>query len=331
MRTRLLRGPGYLCACAWMLLCAAPTDGAAAGSITLVSQERIVEASASTPAWTDSKARSSPDAGAFAETLTAFSTFTGCLTWPLSLRDDGPVVGNPCITISASANASQDSFITSLDGVLDVRARGSMSRSLTGTSSARSRLTSTFVVEGGVPFALEGEGMLAQATLVGPGGTIVDTGSMQGNVAHAGYLAAGTYTLVVEAAGLFGNYDVRFTAGAAASDGPRCSVRTTQRSYGVGDVVGLSQLRIENPTSQPRFVEVKMWLRLPDGNLVPGRNDGADGSIVVPAGAVQNFGPLDVMGVSPELAQGVWEFGCRLLDPVTGQQLDLSTDVFEIE
>jgi hypothetical protein len=75
---------------------------------------------------------------------------------------------------------------------------------------------------------------------------------------------------------------------------------------------------------------MKMWLQLPDGSLIPARNDGADGSMPLLGGTDQNFGPVDVMGVGPETAQGLWEFGCRLLDPVSGRQLYENNDLFEI-
>ena len=253
-----------------MRLCAAAADAAAAGPGTPVSHERVVEATASSPAGTYTKSRSSVDEGSFAESIAANS------------------------------------------------------------SGARCRLATTFVVEGTVAFSLQGNLRLGRTMLTGPAGVVFESGSIDGPISHAGFLTEGTYTFVAEAVGLFADFDVRFSAGGTPVEGPRCTVRMTRSSYGSGLTVAASVLRIENPLPHPVFVEVKMWLRLPDGSLIPARNDGADGSVVLPGGMTQNFAPLDVMGVGPQTAPGVWEFGCRLLDPVTGEQLSKSTDLFEI-
>lgn len=324
----------YLCASVWALACAAPIDAAAAGSVTLLSQERIVEATASSPSGTDAKSRTSVDAGPFSDAVSASSTFTGCLSAAeppsLGTNQGGLVHGDACVTFTASASASQDSLIVADDGAVEVRARGSMSRSI-NEATARSRLTSTFLVEGTVPFILQGDGALSRVSLSGPTGAVFDFSITQGDVSQAGYLTEGSYTLVLEAAGLFGNFNIRFTADAVGeSDGPRCSIRMTRPSYGVGDVVAASQLRVDNVAADPVFVELKMWLRLPDGSLIPARNEGADGSLVLQGATTYNLGPLDVMGVGPDLPQGLWEFGCRLLNPVSGQQLYENNALFEI-
>jgi hypothetical protein len=38
-----------------------------------------------------------------------------------------------------------------------------------------------------------------------------------------------------------------------------------------------------------------------------------------------------VFGVDPETASGPYEFGCRILDAVTGEKLDENRYVFEVE
>ena len=181
-----------------------------------------------------------------------------------------------------------------------------------------------------VPFILQGDRLFGQITLTRPGGTVFDVPGAQGNVSEAGYLTEGSYTLVAEIASLFGNFNIRFTAGSTPSDGPRCTVRMSRPGYNVGDIVSASLLRVENPLPDPVFVELKMWLRLPDGSLIPARNEGADGSVAVYGGTTQDFGPLSVMGVGADIPQGLWEFGCRLLDPVSGQQLSENNDLFVI-
>ena len=60
-------------------------------------------------------------------------------------------------------------------------------------------------------------------------------------------------------------------------------------------------------------------------------NAGADGSIVLPPGFDHDFGPLALLPVTPGLPGGSWELNCRLLDPVTGEELALDVNPFEIE
>ena len=76
-------------------------------------------------------------------------------------------------------------------------------------------------------------------------------------------------------------------------------------------------------------VELKVWIRLPDGQLVSAANSGADGSVATWGGAVTY--PLDLFPVGPETAPGIYELGCRLLNPLTGEKLDEHTFVFEVK
>jgi hypothetical protein len=88
--------------------------------------------------------------------------------------------------------------------------------------------------------------------------------------------------------------------------------------------------RFENPQPAAVPIETRTWLQVPDGRFVPAQRRGADGAQIIPAGASHNFGPLAVMGVASDTARGSWEFGCRILHPVTGHQLDEDADRFEI-
>ena len=90
-------------------------------------------------------------------------------------------------------------------------------------------------------------------------------------------------------------------------------------------------LRLANPGPNPVPVEWKLWLIIPDGTLVPIINLGADGSLVLPPGFDQDFGPVPLFPVTANTPLGTYELNCRLLDPVTGRQLALDLNPFVIQ
>ncbi len=127
------------------------------------------------------------------------------------------------------------------------------------------------------------------------------------------------------------SFDVRFTAGKNTGVSPRCVIQLSQPSYTYGEVVTASVLRVENPRPEPVPMELKIWLRFPDGLILPAKNIDADGSLVVPGATSREFGPQPLMGVNTDTAFGLHEFGCRLLDPLTGKLLSEDRDLFEIQ
>ena len=295
------------------------------GSITALAQERVVTASASgaTPVR-----KESVDMGPFAETASATGWTVFC--------------AGICVTLPVSGSAAQRSLLTVTQHALELRA--SMSASgisvpRAGGGSGTARVRSTFAVETDVPYILESEGS---------GGTSVVLEDAQGQrieehvnrtepIAHRGRLTAGSYTLTAQTSPGFdggalsgsASLDVRFTAGGAAVPRPRCIIELTAPHYRTGEVVKASRLEVANQ-HVTRPVELKVWLRRPDVIEVPAHNAGADGSVAIPEGTTQNFGPLDVMGVDDATERGLYEFGCRLLNPITGEQLDEDSDLFEV-
>jgi hypothetical protein len=278
------------------------------GLVRTISQERVIQVP-----LTAQGTRIETGLGAFADERSSFS------------------VAPPGFVISA--HADQASMIASMpDGTLEIRATGGVvaSSNFGARPVATSKLTSRFLVEGVVPYVLEADtAIFAAITLSNEFGPI-DVGDLGDHRPTRGLLGAGTYTLVVEATGGMGGFDVRFTAGARPIAGPRCMIDMSRPSYGAGSVVTASLMLVQNPTAAAVPVEVKMWLRRPDGLIVPARNDGAAGDVSVPGAISHNFGPLAVMGVDAESVAGIWEFGCRLLNPETGEQLDEDSDLFEI-
>lgn len=117
-----------------------------------------------------------------------------------------------------------------------------------------------------------------------------------------------------------------------APTGPGCEVQTDQAAYVDGETVSVTVFRISNADATAAAVELKLWL---GGAALPAPigllNFGADGSVQFPAGLDVNLGPFDLLTVSPALPRGDYEIGCRILNPVTGQQRSLSVAAFGIQ
>jgi hypothetical protein len=59
-------------------------------------------------------------------------------------------------------------------------------------------------------------------------------------------------------------------------------------------------------------------------------NVGADGLYVLTPGVDEEYGPLDLLTVTPELPGGRYEFSARVLDPVTGEVLNENIQSFDV-
>jgi hypothetical protein len=110
-----------------------------------------------------------------------------------------------------------------------------------------------------------------------------------------------------------------------------CDVQMSSGTYGDGDLVQVASWRLANLGDEPRPVEMKVWLRLPGPGAVPIVSDGSAGEFVLPPGFDIVVGPFDLFPVGPGVPLGAYEFGCRLLDPVTGESLDLDAHAFSVE
>jgi hypothetical protein len=227
-------------------------------------------------------------------------------------------------------------------GALELRALTSssgISIPRAGGGSGTSRVRSTFAVDGEVPYILQSDASGSTLLVLedANGRRVEEHVNRAAPFTHRGRLAPGSYTLTAQTAtesfgtlGTGGRLDVRFTVGPEAEARPRCIVEMTATGYGFGDVVTAARLEVANQHATTP-VELKMWLRLPDRREVPVYNAGADGSVAAPESASHNFGPLDVMGVDDATPRGLYEFGCRLLNPTTGEQLNEDSDLFEVQ
>jgi len=104
--------------------------------------------------------------------------------------------------------------------------------------------------------------------------------------------------------------------GAPNTAGVGCDVQLSQAVYHNGDMFS-GQLRLTNRVSVAVPVEIKVWLRVPSSQAYPLANVGADGSVILPP-LLDTTAPLNVFQVTAPVPRGVYELGCRLLDPTTG-------------
>jgi uncharacterized protein (TIGR03437 family) len=111
---------------------------------------------------------------------------------------------------------------------------------------------------------------------------------------------------------------------------PALEIEMTQNIYTLGQMVTASRYRLKNPRAAPAFVELKVWWE--DSRLVPTRvvNQGADGSYVLPANFIYDFGPVSIFQVSSSMPPGNYEFSSRVIDPVTGELLSEDLNPFAI-
>jgi hypothetical protein len=101
-------------------------------------------------------------------------------------------------------------------------------------------------------------------------------------------------------------------------------------SFNNGETVIAQTLRLGNPGEILLAVAIKMWLGVPGGPPIGVVNVGADGSVQMPAGFDQNFGPVPLFTVTPALPRGNYEFSCRLFHPVTFEQFAEDLNPFTI-
>ena len=304
---------------------------AAADPVTLLMLERGVTASATSGA-PDADAVVSTATGPFTHDVNAYSGQTVCLPF-----------GGKCVTYSARGTASQSSLVSVReDGTFEVRAHGSATASVSfsGEARAASRLLAAFAVDSEVDFVLQASGTgAAFAMLEDDQGRVIGAGDLTTGVERSGQLAPGTYTLRLAAEAvvatpadyrLAADLDVRLSVAGRRPDAVSCRVRLERPDYIAGERVVTTLTRIANNGAQAVPVELKMWLGLPGGVRLVARNDGADGSVVIPPAAGMDFAPFEVLAVDAQTAPGLYELGCRLLDPVSGRELAGDSDLFEV-
>jgi hypothetical protein len=108
------------------------------------------------------------------------------------------------------------------------------------------------------------------------------------------------------------------------------TITISKPSFINGDRVEASEFRLRNQGSAVAC-EIKVWLSVPGIDPISVLNLGSDGSLVVPAGTNQDFGPLTLFTVSDGLPRGNYEFSSRLIDPVRGSTISEDRNPFLIQ
>ncbi len=98
----------------------------------------------------------------------------------------------------------------------------------------------------------------------------------------------------------------------------------------IGEIVTAEVFRIGNPDLEPVAVEIKAWFEVPDNDPVSIINFGADGSIVLSPGFDLDLGPFPLLPVTAGLPRGDYQLNCRFLSPITGKELALDVNPFEV-
>jgi hypothetical protein len=113
--------------------------------------------------------------------------------------------------------------------------------------------------------------------------------------------------------------------------GPTCLVTLNGGNYTNGQDVIAQSVLISNPTTSPIPVEFKYWIGQPGTSLLAFASGGHDLSVVLPPGMAQEVGPISLGVVQPEYARGLYTFGCKFLNPVSGNVLTQTTRVFNLQ
>lgn len=112
---------------------------------------------------------------------------------------------------------------------------------------------------------------------------------------------------------------------------PACDIQLSQAAYVDGEVVTADIFKLTNAGPEPVPIEIKTWFDLRDGVTSGHLTAGHDGSIVLPPGFDIDLGPMPLFDVTPLVPLGSYAYNCRLLDPVTGAELVLDVNGFDIQ
>lgn len=111
---------------------------------------------------------------------------------------------------------------------------------------------------------------------------------------------------------------------------PQCDVQMSQPVYSDGETITANRLRLANASSSALAVEIKIWLEAPATPPKSLVNTGADGAFQLAAGTDFDLGPVTLLPLTATLPRGAWVFGCRMLDPVTGELLVQDLNLFDV-
>lgn len=114
-------------------------------------------------------------------------------------------------------------------------------------------------------------------------------------------------------------------------DDPLCVPAMSQDTYTAGDTLTVEELRLLNLGASPVTLRVELLLTTPTGGPISIVDKGGDGSLTIPAGLEQDFGPLTLAEVPPAAPLGEYQMTCRLSEPSGGAILSEQTATFTVE
>ena len=148
---------------------------------------------------------------------------------------------------------------------------------------------------------------------------------------------SGTYLMAISDSGLndTGNYqtDLQCLFGPCPDviQPVVCDIQMNQASYTVGDTVTAQVARIANPGPDPVAIEIKTWFEGTEISPASDINIGSDGTYILAPEYDQDFGPMPLVTVTPDIPLGTYEYNCRMIDPVTGRPVTLDRNPFDIQ
>lgn len=149
--------------------------------------------------------------------------------------------------------------------------------------------------------------------------TFTKSGDYLVTISDSGSNGTGTYQLNVLCLDAFCGLTPAFAV---------CDIEMSQAAYIDGETITAQQFRVANPGSSDIAVELKAWFETPTGAVIRTLNVP---SINLSAGFDIDLGPIPFFTVQPTTPRGTWEYGCRLLDPVTGRQRSFDRTTFELQ
>lgn len=108
-----------------------------------------------------------------------------------------------------------------------------------------------------------------------------------------------------------------------------CDTAVAAKDYVPGEPVEV-RLAFRSNEAVTRFIEVKVWLVRGDGLKVSAVNLGSDGDQPIGAGETAEFIDFPLFVPDGTTPLGDWELGCRLLEPITGEEIVVDRDPFQV-
>ncbi len=111
---------------------------------------------------------------------------------------------------------------------------------------------------------------------------------------------------------------------------PRCELELARSNFVSGDSV-LASWRILNPAPTRVNVEIKIWFTAP-GQPPYSISNTLDGGqpVALPAALDEQTKMTELFAVDDETTRGIYEFSCRLIDPITGIQYSEDLNDFQV-